>query len=56
MIGNGLCDGTTNKKKRCPVHDGYSHVRKEVVDYFKNENIGDIVERMGHDEDILLKL
>lgn len=56
LIGNGPCDGSINKRKRCPVHDGYSRVRKEVVEYFKSENIGDIVERMGHDEDILLKL
>lgn len=56
LIGNGLCEGTKNKKKRCPVHDGFSEVRNQVIEYFKNENIGDIVKRMDHDEDILLKL
>ena len=56
LIGTGSCDGAKNKKKRCPVHDRYSRVRKEVIEYFKSENIGDIAERMDHDEDILLKL
>jgi len=56
LIGNGPCDGSINKKKRCPVHDDYSQVRKEVIEYFKSENIGDIVEKMDQDEDILLNL
>ncbi|MFW6203081.1 MAG: RrF2 family transcriptional regulator [Marinilabilia sp.] len=56
LIGTGPCEGSKYKKKRCPVHDGYSKVRKEMIEYFKSENIGSIVEKMNHDEDILLKL
>ncbi|WP_462317299.1 RrF2 family transcriptional regulator [Marinilabilia sp.] len=56
LIGTGTCQGSTGKKERCPVHDRYSKVRKEVVDYFSSETVGGIIERMGHDENILLKL
>ncbi|MFW5886701.1 MAG: RrF2 family transcriptional regulator [Bacteroidota bacterium] len=56
LIGTGPCSGTINKKERCPVHDRYSKVRKEVVEYFKSETIGNIIEQMNYDEDILLKL
>ncbi|PWD99743.1 RrF2 family transcriptional regulator [Marinilabilia rubra] len=56
LIGNGSCKGSADKKERCPVHDRYSKVRKEVMDYFSSETVGDIIERMGHDENILLKL
>jgi Rrf2 family iron-sulfur cluster assembly transcriptional regulator len=56
LIGNGLCQSSIGKAERCPVHDRYSKVRKEVVDYFSGETIGGIIERRGHDENILLKL
>lgn len=56
LIGNGSCSSSVEKKQRCPVHDRYSSVRKEVVDYFSSETIGNIIEKMGYDENILLKL
>lgn len=56
LIGTGLCQSSTNKIERCPVHDRFSEVREQVVNYFKSENIKGIIERMGHDERILLKL
>ncbi|PRZ01467.1 Rrf2 family transcriptional regulator [Marinilabilia salmonicolor] len=56
LIGTGLCHSSSGKAERCPVHDRYSKVRKEVVDYFSSETIGGIIERMGHDENVLLKL
>jgi Rrf2 family iron-sulfur cluster assembly transcriptional regulator len=56
LIGTGSCQSSSDKKERCPVHDRYSKIRKEVVEYFSSETIGDIIGRMGHDENILLKL
>ncbi|MBZ4675449.1 MAG: Rrf2 family transcriptional regulator [Anaerophaga sp.] len=56
LIGTGPCQSSTHKKERCPVHDSYSAIRSEVVKYFKSESIGGIIERMGNDENILLKL
>jgi Rrf2 family iron-sulfur cluster assembly transcriptional regulator len=56
LIGNRSCKASADKKERCPVHDKYSKIRKEVVDYFSSETIGNIIEGMGHDDDILLKL
>lgn len=56
LIGTGPCKSSTGKKERCPVHDRYSKIRKEVVDYFSSETIGGIIDRMGHDENVLLKL
>ncbi|MDK2841156.1 MAG: hypothetical protein PWQ17_661 [Anaerophaga sp.] len=56
LIGTGPCQSSTHKKERCPVHDRYSAVRSELVKYFKSETIEGIIERMGNDENILLKL
>ncbi len=56
LIGTRACQSSKAGKERCPVHDRYTAVRKEVTDYFSSETIGGIIERMGQDEDILLKL
>jgi len=56
LIGTGPCQSSSHKKERCPVHDRYSKIREEVVQYFRSETIEGIIERMGHDENILLKL
>jgi Rrf2 family iron-sulfur cluster assembly transcriptional regulator len=56
LIGNGTCKSSDVKKERCPVHDGYSAVQKVVVDYFRRETIGNIIDNMSQDEDILLNL
>ncbi len=56
LIGTASCKSFNGKAERCPVHDKYSKIRKEVTDYFSGETIGGILDRMGHDENVLLKL
>ncbi|MGQ1889528.1 RrF2 family transcriptional regulator [Thermophagus sp. OGC60D27] len=56
LIGTGPCQSSSHKKEKCPVHDRYSEIREQVFQYFKSETIEGIIKRMGHDENILLKL
>jgi Rrf2 family protein len=56
LIGRHPCKSSGKVKEQCPVHERYSKVRKEVVEYFSSESIGSILERMEHSEDVLLKL
>jgi len=44
IIGKRPCNSHDNTQKKCPVHDNYSFVRKDLEIFFKNESFGKIIE------------
>lgn len=45
LIHNGSCKMVNIEKKKCPVHDDYSAVRRLLIDFFQDNNIADIVRK-----------
>ncbi|HBG86312.1 MAG TPA: Rrf2 family transcriptional regulator [Marinilabiliaceae bacterium] len=44
IIGTRPCISHDKDQKKCPVHDHYSDLRKELEYFFKNETFGKIID------------
>jgi Rrf2 family protein len=48
IIGKRPCKSHDDKEKKCPVHDNYSGIRKDLAAFFKNETFGNIIDSYDH--------
>ncbi len=56
IVGTRPCSSIDEEQKKCPVHDEYSVIRKEITSFFKKETIGNIVDNFESREKLFLQL
>lgn len=44
VIGKRPCNSHDQSQKKCPVHENYSEIRKDLAAFFKNETFGKIID------------
>lgn len=44
LIGTRPCKSHDDAQKKCPVHDNFSAIRKDLLAFFKEETFGSIIE------------
>jgi Rrf2 family protein len=54
MIGMNTCKSAHENELPCPVHEKFCAVRKQMFDLFKEETIGNIIERIDKKEQYYL--
>ncbi len=54
MIGMNTCKSAHENELPCPVHEKFCSVRKQMFDLFKEETIGNIIERIDKKEQYYL--
>ncbi len=48
LIHEGSCRSVNHMKKPCPVHFGYSAIRKSIMDFFSTNTIEEIIKKMKY--------
>ncbi len=56
VVGTHPCISVDNEQDKCPVHDEYSAIRKDITDFFQKETIGNIVDNFENKDKLFLKL
>lgn len=54
IIDTGICRGSKNTKKLCPVHDDYTKVREELDNLFRSRTIAELVDKESYPEKIIV--
>ncbi len=54
LIGMNTCKSAHENERPCPVHEKFCDLRKEMLNMYQTETIGDIIERIEKKEDYYL--
>lgn len=56
IVGTHPCISVDNEQDKCPVHDEYAVIRRDIIDFFQRETIGNIVKNFDNRDNLFLKL
>ena len=52
IIHDGPCSEVRRSKKPCPVHDDYSKIRRELINFFKSKTVAELVKAVNTSEEV----
>lgn len=53
LIGLQPCKCSEEGRPPCPVHEQYSSIRTQLLDFYKSESVGDIIKKMENKEEYI---
>jgi len=54
VMHNGSCASSIRSKNKCPLHDDYEEIRKNLIKLFKSTTIFDLVKKAKKEESITI--